>query len=158
MYLLLKHSLLRQHSTPRSASPIPVPRPPRTSPYWDRHFQILDPRQCFGSVGPSVAYGLRFPQGLHKEERRRKKKEKWRTDPRYSESAALIPRPHGWQSQTPAVSHVHIARCIISEARGISALWGGLTRRPMGCFWHGIQSRRCLSRMTAGAGGFIAQF
>lgn len=29
------------HSTPRSASPIPVPSPPRTSPYWVRHFQIL---------------------------------------------------------------------------------------------------------------------
>lgn len=46
MYLPLQHSALRQHSTPRSASPIPLPRPPRLSPYWDRHFQILDPRQC----------------------------------------------------------------------------------------------------------------
>lgn len=25
--------------------PIPVPSPPKTSPYWDRHFQILGPRQ-----------------------------------------------------------------------------------------------------------------
>lgn len=37
----LRQFLPLAHSTPRSASPIPVPRPPRTSPYWVRHFQIL---------------------------------------------------------------------------------------------------------------------
>lgn len=81
-----------------------------------------------------------------------------RTNPRYSESAALMPRPHGWQSQTPTVSHVHTARRMKSEVREMPGRWGGLTRRPMGCLWQALQSRRCLSRMTAGAGGFIAQF
>lgn len=36
-----QQSLSRPQITPRSPSPIPVPRPPRTSPYWVRHFQIL---------------------------------------------------------------------------------------------------------------------
>lgn len=50
VYFPLRQSFPLAHSTPRSASPIPVPRPPRTSPYWVRHFQILNgvgnSRQC----------------------------------------------------------------------------------------------------------------
>lgn len=131
--------------------PIPVPSPPRTSPYWDRHFQILDPRQCLWvpcDVLSAVGQGKRKSKGRRAES----------SHPRYSESAPLIPRPQGWQSHTPAVSHVHIARCTRSEAAGISGLSRGFTRRPMGAFWQERQSRRCLSRMTAGAGGLIAQF
>lgn len=69
-----------------------------------------------------------------------------------------MPRPHGWQSHTPAVSHEHIARCTISETTGISGLSRGFTRRPTGALWQERQSRRCLSCITAGAGGLIAQF
>lgn len=40
----------------------------------------------------------------------------------------------------------------------MSGLSCGFTRRPTGAFWQERHRRRCLSRMTAGAGGLIAQF
>lgn len=128
-----------------------MPSPPKTSPYWDRHFQILGPRQWLW-----VPCDVRPAEDRGRESQKRDKTES--SHPRYSESAPLIPRPHGWQSHTPAVSHVHIARCTRSEATGISGLSRGFTRRPTGAFWQERQSRRSLSRITAGAGGLIAQF
>lgn len=70
-----------------------------------------------------------------------------------------MPRPHGWQSQTPAFfAQVQTACCIVWEVSKILESWAGVTTCPIGAFWQGMQSRRCLSRRTAGAGGFIAQF
>lgn len=146
MHLLLRQFLPLAHSTPRSASPIPVPRPPRTSPYWVRHLHILwAPHK--GLVSRWTLKDL--PPGG----------EGGRTYPRYSESEPLMPRPQGWQSQTPeSAVHVHTALSIVSEKSWASELCTGRTRRPMYDFWQAIQRRRCLSRRTAGEGGFIAQF
>lgn len=130
--------------------PIPVPSPPKTSPYWDRHFQILVRVSGCGSLVTCLQ--------LWTGEEKVKQRKTDSSHPRYSESAPPIPRPHGWHSHTPAVSHVHIARCTKSEAAGKSGLSRGFTRRPTGAFWHKRQSRRYLSRITAGAGGLIAQF
>ncbi len=69
-----------------------------------------------------------------------------------------MPRPQGWHSQTPSLSHEHMARCRYSESGRTSDGIGGLTSMPIGALVQPTQSRRCRSRRTTGAGGLMAQF
>ena len=128
----------RPQITPRSPSPMPVPRPPRTSVYWSRHFQML------GRAGVRV-----LPEGSET---------RWCAYPLYSSSSLRMDRPQGSQSEIPSESHLHMARFMSSDSREISRQSRGLTRSPMWASAHAAHSRRWRSRRTTGAGGFMAQF
>lgn len=66
--------------------------------------------------------------------------------------------PHGWQSQTPAFSHLQRDCCTASEPNGNSGSRRGIAKAAIGALMQVLHSLRCLSRSATGAGGLIEQF